>query len=162
MCIRDSNTDESKDISAKLIANEFSKVQTIFFEQKGTALQSIEDYILPEDYLHAVNQTYGIKLRKEGYVSLTTEDIESRKKHGIIENLLSIWDEHKEDGWEDFDSEEVCRYICEKIAIEEADFMSDKTKDRFRSLYRLIAERIRQQHNLISNQNIDKRKKMSV
>ena len=156
------NTDESKDISAKLIANEFSKVQTIFFEQAGKALQSIEDYVLPEDYLHALNQTYGIKLRKEGYVNLTAEDIESRKKNGIIESVQSIWEEHKEDGWDEFDSEEVCRYICEKIAINEADFLSDKTKDRFRSLYRLIAERIRQQQNLISNQNIDKQKKMRV
>ena len=156
------NTDESQDISAKLIANEFSKVQTIFFEQKGTPLQSIEDYIVPEDYLYAVNQTYGIKLRKEGFVNLTNEDVASRKKQGIVENILAIWEEHKEDGWEDFDSEEVCRYICEKIAIGEADFMSDKTKDRFRSLYRLIAERIRQQQNLISNQNADRQKKMRV
>ena len=156
------NTEESKDISGKLIANEFSKVQTIFFEQTGKALQSIEDYILPDDYLYAVNQTYGVKLRKEGFANLTQEDIESRKKNGIIESLNSIWEEHKEDGWEDFDSEEVCRYICEKIAIGEADFMSDKTKDRFRSLYRLIAERIRQQQNLISNQNTDKQKKMRV
>ena len=156
------NTEESKDISGKLIANEFSKVQTIFFEQSGKSLQSIEDYILPDDYLYAVNQTYGIKLRKEGFVNLTQEDIDSRKKNGILDGINSIWEEHKEDGWEDFDSEEVCRYICEKIAIGEADFMSDKTKDRFRSLYRLIAERIRQQQNLISNQNIDPKKKMRV
>ena len=156
------NTNESQDISAKLIANEFSKVQTIFFEQKGKPLQSIEDYILPEDYLYALNQTYGIKLRKEGYVNLTADDIESRKKNGMIESVHSIWEEHKEDGWDDFDSEEVCRYICEKIAIGEAEFLSDKTKDRFRSLYRLIAERIRQQQNLVSNQNIDKQKKMRV
>ena len=105
------DTDESKDISAKLIANEFSKVQTIFFEQSGKALQSIEDYILPEDYLYALNQTYGIKLRKEGYVNLTADDIESRKKNGMIESVHSIWEEHKDDGWDDFDSEEVCRYI---------------------------------------------------
>ena len=156
------NTEESKDISGKLIANEFSKVQTIFFEQSGKSLQSIEDYILPDDYLYAVNQTYGIKLRKEGFVNLTQEDIDSRKKNGILDGINSIWEEHKEDGWEDFDSEEVCRYVCEKIAIGEADFMSDKTKDRFRSLYRLIAERIRQQQNLISNQNIDPKKKMRV
>ena len=156
------NTEESKDISGKLIANEFSKVQTIFFEQAGKALQSIEDYILPDDYLYAVNQTYAVKLRKEGFANLTQEDIESRKKTGIIESLNSIWEEHKEDGWENFESEEVCRYICEKIAINEADFMSDKTKDRFRSLYRLIAERIRQQQNLISNQNMDAKKKMRV
>ena len=156
------NTEESKDISGKLIANEFSKVQTIFFEQSGKSLQSIEDYILPDDYLYAVNQTYGIKLRKEGFVNLTQEDIDSRKKNGILDAINSIWEEHKEDGWEDFDSEEVCRYVCEKIAIGEADFMSDKTKDRFRSLYRLIAERIRQQQNLISNQNIDPKKKMRV
>jgi len=156
------NTDESKDISAKLIANEFSKVQTIFFEHGGKQLQSIEDYVLPEDYLYAVNQTYGIKLRKEGFVNLTNDDVESRKKNGILENLNSIWDEHKEDGWENFDSEEVCRYICEKIGINEAEFMSDKTKDRFRSLYRLIAERIRQQQNLLSSKNTDRQKKMRV
>ena len=155
------NTEESKEISAQLIANEFSKTQTIFFEEKTKALQSIEDYMIIEDYLYAVNQTYAIKLRKEGYVNLTEKDIESRNKNGIIESLHSIWEEHKEDGWEEFDSEEVARYICEKIAIGEADFLSDKTKDKFRSLYRLIAERIRQQQNLIASQDSDK-KKMSV
>jgi len=155
------NTEESKEISAQLIANEFSKTQTIFFEEKTKALQSIEDYMITEDYLHAVNQTYAIKLRKEGYVNLTERDIQSRNKSGIIESLHSIWEEHKEEGWEEFDSEEVARYICEKIAIKEADFLSSKTKDRFRSLYRLIAERIRQQQNLMLNQNLDK-KKMSV
>nr|AIE98337.1 hypothetical protein [uncultured marine thaumarchaeote KM3_05_F10] len=155
------NTEESKEISAQLIANEFSKTQTIFFEEKSKALQSIEDYMIIEDYLHAVNQTYAIKLRREGYVNLTEKDIESRNKNGIIESLHSIWEEHKEDGWEEFDSEEVARYICEKIAIGEADFLSDKTKDKFRSLYRLIAERIRQQQNLIASQGSDK-KKMSV
>jgi len=155
------NTEESKEISAQLIANEFSKTQTIFFEEKSKALQSIEDYMIIEDYLHAVNQTYAIKLRREGYVNLTKKDIESRNKNGIIESLHSIWEEHKEDGWEEFDSEEVARYICEKIAIGEADFLSDKTKDKFRSLYRLIAERIRQQQNLIASQGSDK-KKMSV
>ena len=155
------NTEESKEISAQLIANEFSKTQTIFFEEKAKSLQSIEDYMITEDYLYAVNQTYAIKLRKEGYVNLTEQDIQSRNKNGIIESLHSIWEEHKEDGWEKFDSEEVARYICEKIAIEEADFLSDKTKDKFRSLYRLIAERIRQQQNLMASQNSDK-KKMSV
>ena len=155
------NTEESKEISAQLIANEFSKTQTIFFEEKSKALQSIEDYMVVEDYLYAVNQTYAIKLRREGYVNLTEKDIESRNKNGIIESLHSIWEEHREDGWEEFDSEEVARYICEKIAIGEADFLSDKTKDKFRSLYRLIAERIRQQQNLIASQGSDK-KKMSV
>ena len=155
------NTEESKEISAQLIANEFSKTQAIFFEEKTKSLQSIEDYMITEDYLYAVNQTYAIKLRKEGYVNLTEQDIISRNKSGIIESLNSIWEEHKEDGWEEFDSEEVARYICEKIAIEEAGFLSDKTKDKFRSLYRLIAERIRQQQNLMASQNSDK-KKMSV
>ncbi|MDP6898548.1 MAG: AAA family ATPase, partial [Candidatus Nitrosopelagicus sp.] len=155
------NTEESKEISAQLIANEFSKTQTIFFEEKTKALQSIEDYMITEDYLYAVNQTYAIKLRKEGYVNLTEQDIQARNKNGIIESLHSIWEEHREDGWEEFDGEEVARYICEKIAIEEADFLSDKTKDKFRSLYRLIAERIRQQQNLMAGQNSDK-KKMSV
>ena len=155
------NTEESKEISAQLIANEFSKTQTIFFEEKSKALQSIEDYMVIEDYLYAVNQTYAIKLRREGYVNLTEKDIESRNKNGIIESLHSIWEEHREDGWEEFDSEEVARYICEKIAIGEAEFLSDKTKDKFRSLYRLIAERIRQQQNLMASQGSDK-KKMSV
>ena len=57
-------------------------------------------------------------------------------------------------GWEKFEREEICRYICEKIALEETDFLSDKTKDQFRSLYRLIAERIRQNQNLQSQTTI--------
>ena len=156
------NTKESRDISTQLVANEFSKIQTIFFEHEGKALQSIEDYMLPDDYLHAVNQTYAIKLRKEGYVNLTNADIKIKDKSGILEGLESIWGEHKEDGWDYFDNEEVCRYICEKIAIKEAEFITDKTRDRFRSLYRLIAERIRQQQNLITNPNSERNKKMSV
>ena len=156
------NTKESRDISTQLVANEFSKVQTIFFEHDGKALQSIEDYMLVDDYLHAVNQTYAIKLRKEGYVNLTSDIIKSKSKTGILEGLESIWDENKDDGWENFDSEEVCRYICEKIAISEAEFLTDKTKDRVRSLYRLIAERIRQQQNLLSNQSSERKRKMSV
>jgi len=156
------NTKESRDISTQLVANEFSKIQTIFFEHDGKALQSIEDYMLVDDYLHAVNQTYAIKLRKEGYVNLTNEIIKSKSKIGVLEGLESIWEEHKEDGWENFDNEEVCRYICEKIAISEGDFLTDKTKDRIRSLYRLIAERIRQQQNLLSSQTSDRKRKMSV
>ena len=156
------NTKESRDISTQLVANEFSKIQTIFFEHDGKALQSIEDYMLPADYLHAVNQTYAIKLRREGYVNLTNENIKSKNKNGVLEGLSSIWDERKEDGWEKFDNEEVCRYICEKIAINEAEFLSDKTRDRFRSLYRLIAERIRQQQNLLSSQSSERKRNMSV
>ena len=156
------NTKESRDISTQLVANEFTKIQTIFFEHEGKALQSIEDYMLPDDYLYAVNQTYAIKLRKEGYVNLTNEIIKSKNKTGILEGLESIWTERKEDEWENFDSEEVCRYICEKIAMNEAEFLTDKTKDRIRSLYRLIAERIRQQQNLLSNQSSEKRRKMNV
>ena len=156
------NTKESRDISTQLVANEFTKIQTIFFEHDSKALQSIEDYMLPDDYLYAVNQTYAIKLRKEGYVNLTNEIIKSKNKTGILEGLESIWTERKEDEWENFDSEEVCRYICEKIAMNEAEFLTDKTKDRIRSLYRLIAERIRQQQNLLSNQSSEKRRKMNV
>jgi len=63
------NSDESNQISAQLVANEFSKVQTIFFERNGKALQSIEDYIVLDDYLYAVNQTYEIKLRKTTVIS---------------------------------------------------------------------------------------------
>ena len=59
------NTEESKQISAQLESNEFSAVQTIFFERDGKKMESIEDYVVVEDYLHAVNQTYEIKLRQD-------------------------------------------------------------------------------------------------
>ncbi|MBI2006500.1 MAG: AAA family ATPase, partial [Nitrosopumilales archaeon] len=68
------NSDESKQTSTQLTANDFSKVQTIFFEQVGKTIQSIEDYIAIDDYLYAVNQTYEIKLRREGYAALTKEN----------------------------------------------------------------------------------------
>ena len=68
----------------------------------------------------------------------------SKKKKGVLENLRVIWEEHRDDDWNEFDNEEITRYVCEKITLEETDFLSDKTKDQFRSLYRLIAERIRQ------------------
>jgi len=152
------NSNESKQTSAQLTANDFSKVQTIFFEQVGKTTQSIEDYIAIDDYLYAVNQTYEIKLRREGYTALTKDDVIAKGKKGIVESLVAIWDEHKDDGWGEFDTEEICRYICEKIALSQTDFLSDKTKDQFRTLYRLIAERIRQYQNLAASSAQDKLK----
>ena len=150
------NTEESKQISAQLASNDFSAVQTIFFEREGKKLESIEDYIVLEDYLHAVNQTYEIKLRHEGYSNLTVQDVTSKDEVGVLSNLRKIWQEHNEDDWGSFDNEEITRYICEKITFEETGFLSDKTKDQFRSLYRLIAERIRQYQNVITKSELDK------
>ncbi len=149
------NTEESKQISSQLASNEFSPIQTIFFEKDGKTIESIEDYVILEDYLYAVNQTYEIKLRNEGYSNLTPEDVISKKKKGILENLSVIWEEHRDDDWRDFDNEEITRYICEKIAMGETEFLSDKTKDQFRSLYRLIAERIRQYQNAAIKIDLD-------
>ncbi|HKU32441.1 MAG TPA: AAA family ATPase [Candidatus Nitrosotalea sp.] len=142
------NTEESVQISAQLESNQFKKVQMIFFELGGQTKQFLEDLIIDDDYLYAVNQTYEVKLRKEGYKALTKETVSSKGKKSIIDNLNEIWKENQHLGWEKFDREEICRYICEKIAINETDFLTDKTKDQFRSLYRLIAERIRQNQNL--------------
>ena len=144
------NTEESREISTLLQANGFKSVQIIFFELGGQPKQAIEDLIVDEDYLHAVNQTYAVKLRKEGYTNLTKDEVKARGKRSIVDNLNDIWKENQHLGWEKFDAEEICRYICEKIALDEAEFLSDKTKDQFRALYRLIAERIRQNQNIVS------------
>ena len=101
------DSDESKQISAQLASNEFSPIQTILFERDGKNLESIEDYIVLEDYLHAVNQTYEIRLRKEGYSNLTPLDVTSKGKKGILENLRKIWEEHNNDDWGQFDNEEI-------------------------------------------------------
>ena len=106
--------------------------------------------------MHAVNQTYEIKLRQEGYSNLTPENIESVGSKGILEKLKKIWQEHRDDDWGEFNNEEITRYICEKITLEETNFLSDKTKDQFRSLYRLIAERIRQYQNITTKSDLDK------
>lgn len=150
------NSEESKHISTQLTANDFSQVQTIFFESGGKQIQSIEDYLDIEDYLYAVNQTYEIMLRREGFSNLSKEDVLARGKKGVLENLDAIWMEHKDEGWGKFNNEEITRYMCEKIALNEADFLSDKSRDQLRTLYRLIAERIRQHQNLISSGNLDK------
>lgn len=144
------NTEESRKISSELQSNEFKSVQMVFFELSGQPKLFIEDLLMEDDYLYAVNQTYEVKLRKEGYTMLTKEQVASKGKKSIIENLNEIWKENQHLGWDNFDREEICRYICEKIALAETDFLSDKTKDQFRSLYRLIAERIRQNQNLVS------------
>ncbi|SRR5579883_207463 len=144
------NTEESSQIASQLETNQFKKVQMIFFELGGQTKQFLEDLIADDDYLYAVNQTYEVKLRKEGYKALTKEVVSSKGRKSIIDNLNEIWKENQHLGWEKFDREEICRYICEKIAINETDFLTDKTKDQFRSLYRLIAERIRQNQNLVS------------
>ena len=150
------NSEESKQISLQLVANKFSKTQMIFFEREGSSIQSMEDYMLLADYMHAVNQTYEIKLRQEGYRNLTLDDVTAHGDNGVIANLNTIWENHKEDGWLNFENEEITRYICEKIALGDADFLSDKTRDSFRSLYRLIAERIRQYENIVARGDIDK------
>lgn len=150
------NTAESKRISEYLKANEFTDMQILYLEQGGKSIESIEDLIITEDYLHAVNQTYEIKLRKEGFRSLSKEEVTARGKKGIVESLKDIWHEHREDGWNDFDIEEIARYICEKISLREAEFLSDKTKDQFRGFYRLIAERIRQHQNITSQTGLNK------
>jgi predicted ATP-dependent endonuclease of OLD family len=144
------NTEESRKISTELQTNEFKSVQMVFFELAGQPRLFIEDLMVDEDYLYAVNQTYEVKLRKEGYTTLTKDQVSSKGKKSIIDNLNEIWKENQHLGWEKFDREEICRYICEKIVLGETDFISDKTKDQFRSLYRLIAERIRQNQNLVS------------
>ena len=156
------NTDESKQISSQLTSNDFLAIQTIFFEREAKKLESIEDYIVLEDYLHAVNQTYEIKLRHEGYSNLTSEEVLAKEKRGILDNLRSIWEDHRDDDWGKFDNEEITRYICEKITLGEADFLSDKTKDQFRTLYRMIAERIRQYQNMSIKPDLDKYQKAKV
>lgn len=153
------NTIESKKIAEYLKANEFTDLQIIYLERGGKQIESVEDLILPEDYLHAVNQTYEIKLRKEGYRNLTKEEVSSRNKRGIIEDLRAVWTEHREDGWNEFDVEEIARYVCEKIALKEADFLTDKTKDQFRTLFRLLAERIRLQQNITAQVGLTKYQK---
>ena len=144
------NTEESRKISTELQVNDFKSVQMIFFEHAGQPRLFIEDLVMEDDYLFAVNQTYEVKLRKEGYTTLTKDRVSGKGKKSMIDNLNEIWKENQHLGWEKFDREEICRYICEKIALGETDFLSDKTKDQFRSLYRLIAERVRQNQNLQS------------
>ena len=156
------NTDESKQISAQLVSNEFSSIQTIFFEREGKKLESIEDYIVLEDYLHPVNQTYEIKLRQEGFSNITPQEMASKEGKGNLEKLKKIWQEHSDDDWGKFDNEEITRYICEKITLEETSFLSDETKDQFRSLYRLIAERIRQYQNVNTKHDLDKFQKAKI
>ena len=148
------NTEESRQISTQLQSNQFKSVQMIFFELTGQPKQFLEDLLVDDDYLFAVNQTYEVKLRKEGYKALTKEVVLSKGKKSILDNLNEIWKENQHLGWEKFDREEICRYICEKIALGETDFLSDKTKDQFRSVYRLIAERIRQNQNLVSQTSV--------
>ena len=151
------NDNESKQIAEQLKNNKFSEIQTIFFEREGKLLQSIEDYMVTEDYLYAVNQTYEIKLRKQGFENLTSNQVMVQGKKGVVENLTAVWDEHREDEWGEFEKEEICRYICEKIALGDASFLTEKTKDQVRTLYRLIAERIRQHQNSLSNRRTIKK-----
>ena len=147
------NDYESKQIAEQLKNNKFSETQIIFFESGGNPLQSIEDYMVTEDYLYAVNQTYEIKLRREGFTNLSKEEVLIHGKNGIVENLKAIWNEHSDDDWGEFEKEEVCRYISGKIALGDASFLTEKTRDRLRALYRLIAERIRQyQHTIPTEQ----------
>ena len=147
------NEYESNQIAEQLKNNKFSETQIIFFERDGNLLESMEDYMVTEDYLYAVNQTYEIKLRREGFTNLSKEEVLIHGKNGIVENLKAVWNEHSDDDWGEFEKEEVCRYISGKIALGDASFLTEKTRDRLRALYRLIAERIRQyQHTTPTEQ----------
>src|SRR5574338_677211 len=80
------NTEESRRISTELQSNEFKSVQMIFFELAGQPKLFIEDLMMEDDYLYAVNQTYEVRLRKEGYATLTKDDVSSKGKKSIIDN----------------------------------------------------------------------------
>ena len=147
------NDYESNQIAEQLKNNKISETQIIFFESGENLLQSIEDYMGIDDYLYAVNQTYEIKLRREGFTNLTKEEVLIHGKKGIIENLNEVWNEHSDDDWGEFEKEEVCRYICSKIALGDTGFLTEKTRDRIRNLYRLIAERIRQYQHTTPTKN---------
>lgn len=156
------DSEESKQISTQLISNKFSALQIILFEMGGKKLESIEEYIALEDYLYPVNQTYEIKLRYEDFSNITPQDVLSKDGRGMLERLKMIWHDHKDDDWNEFDNEEITRYVCEKIALGEAGFISDKTKDQFRTLYRLIAERIREYQNIVTKSDFDRFQKRKL
>ena len=99
------NDQESNQIAGQLKNNKILETQIIFFESNGNLLQSIEDYMVIEDYLYAVNQTYEIKLRREGYTNLTKEEVLIHGKKGIIENLEAVWNDHSDDDWGKFEKE---------------------------------------------------------
>ena len=88
--------------------------------------------------------------------------MQARPEIGILESLRGIWEDKREDNWELFDNEEITRYICGKIALDEAGFLTDRTKDNLRSLYRLIAERIRQYQNITAKSDIDRAPKAKM
>lgn len=139
------DTLESRNIATSLAQNGFSTIQTIFYENDGKKLESIEDYITPKDYLHAVNQTYGVKLRGKRYTDITPDLIDG--DGGTISSLSNIWSKHYDDDWGEFDRVDITRYICDKIATRQTDFLSSQTRDNFRSLYRAIAEHINEYRN---------------
>ena len=89
------NTEESRKISTELQTNEFKSVQMVFFELGGQPRLFIEDLLVDEDYLYAVNQTYEVKLRKEGYTTLTKDQVLSKGKKSIVDNLNEIWNENQ-------------------------------------------------------------------
>lgn len=150
------NSEESKHITAQLSSNDFSRFQIIFFEKEGKKIDSIEEYMTLDDYMYPVNQTYEIKLRYEGFSNITAQDVLEKDGRGMLDKLNNIWRDNAENDWGKFNNEDITRYICEKIALGETDFISDKTKDQFRTLYRLIAERIRQYQNTSTKSELDK------
>jgi len=98
----------------------------------------------------------------EDFAKISPEEIELKGKKGILDNLKAIWEEHRDEGWDEFENEEITRYVCEKITLGETEFLSDKTKDQFRSLYRLIAERIRQHQEFVSRADSNKITKAKI
>ena len=125
------DTTESRHISSRLIRSGFAPAPDHILQTKRQKLESIEDYIIPEDYMHAVNQTYEVKLRDEGYAAISADKVANGG--GIVESLKSIWVDHDADDWGEFNNGEIARYICNKIAIGQASFLSENTRDNFRT-----------------------------
>ena len=48
------------------------------------------------------------------------------EKKELLKNLKAVWNEHSDDDWGEFEKEEVCRYICSKIALGAATFLTEK------------------------------------
>ena len=52
--------------------------------------------------------------RQEGYANLTKDEVLDKGHAEVLDNLDSIWEDHKEDGWGKFENEEIAGIFVKK------------------------------------------------
>jgi hypothetical protein len=130
--------------AGKLQEKGFPKDQIIIIEKGEKDEADIEDLFTEEDYLNAVNASYGQKLRNaRGFSNITKSVLEKARDNGkrvrIVKALENVFLARAADGWGRFDKSGVCNLLCDRLARSETK-ISKKSRERFENLFAMVSK----------------------